>query len=869
MSRDKKQSIVDFVTWEWPRLAVGVVVGSLAAIALHLVLRDTAFIKTVESKFASLDIQKHFAGASAYKPELVALTGGLVALLAVPGASWCWRYVRSWWAGIISLTGVFAVLGTIVVIGYGQQNAIRAVALALLTLAALLAIEYWRRYIAPARAGGQPDLKLRVPEDTRLATKRWNARTTDEPIDDWSEDMVGRTAVVELLADHVVRLHTPVVALHGEWGDGKSSVLNLLRKTISRRAIVVSFSAWLPGSEATLATDLFRDIANECRKSIYVPQLRKRALAYARTVSASVSVLAGFRELLPQQSQRDEIDELRRALARIPVPIAVLLDDLDRMQREEILVLLKILRGIPSVPNVVFVCAFSEKELTRELSKPGELSYDYLEKFFPVTINLSAPNPELLGRLFLDALMAEFRDHGWFATREEDNKCSDLLDKIWNDALSRVCTNLRKIVLLLNDIRSSGRAITREVNPVDLTVIEAVRRFYPEVYRTIRRNPLYLTYAVSDWPKGRYFTEEEKKKGSERFLKEELGKVVKDTGQSATVFAMLSWIFPDMAAATDDRAIYGISRPTDRETADIEKRICDSDYFPIYFRSAVPEEMFSDAELSVVARQLSEARTESEVESAFSHALKAIPAKHAKRDDFLLKLGRVVETLPDLTAERLAYAAASCAAEYAYDLMNIGEAARALNIVFIVAQKLSKTSAAQRTLLGAIARAADDTFARRIFEYTRDKDRNKILTEFTNVDVEQIRQAFIGRMRQRYGPLNPHPPAIDQVDWFAFRWWVDTSDEDVAVEQAFWRSYIGNSKKRLAKAINFWYPGGTVWSDNPAPIVDKLFPMQEASRLLERLPEEELEQVEAEAIARFRALLRGKYPTSPFDLSQS
>ena len=242
-------------------------------------------------------------------------------------------------------------------------------------------------------------LKLNIPtaKSNASAEQRWQAPTGDDPIGDWDEDIIGRAAVVELLADHALRLRTPIVALHGGLGDGKSSVLNLLRRAIEGQAIVISFSAWLPGSEASLATDLFKDIATECVKHVHVPQLRKRALAYARTVSGSVSYLAGLKELLPTQSQREEVQDLREALSRVPMPILVLLDEIDRMQKEELLVLLKILRGASSIPNVTFVCAFSEEAIKKELGSP---SFDYLEKFLPVSVRLSAPDPDMLGACF-------------------------------------------------------------------------------------------------------------------------------------------------------------------------------------------------------------------------------------------------------------------------------------------------------------------------------------------------------------------------------------------------------------------------------------------------------------------------------------
>lgn len=63
----------------------------------------------------------------------------------------------------------------------------------------------------------------------------------------------------------------PVIVLRGRFGDGNSSVLNLLREDLRDNAIVVSFSTWLPGSEATLTTELLQEISKECRKEYYLP----------------------------------------------------------------------------------------------------------------------------------------------------------------------------------------------------------------------------------------------------------------------------------------------------------------------------------------------------------------------------------------------------------------------------------------------------------------------------------------------------------------------------------------------------------------------------------------------------------------------
>src|SRR5262249_37185933 len=110
----------------------------------------------------------------------------------------------------------------------------------------------------------------------------------DSPIESASQDLLSRSALVDSLAGTIVEFGAPVVALEGDYGDGKSSVLNLLRERLAGDAIVVTFTTWLPRAEDTLVRDLFNDISAECRRFYYVPQLRSRLLTYAKTISGSL-----------------------------------------------------------------------------------------------------------------------------------------------------------------------------------------------------------------------------------------------------------------------------------------------------------------------------------------------------------------------------------------------------------------------------------------------------------------------------------------------------------------------------------------------------------------------------------------------------
>jgi hypothetical protein len=849
-----------FLALGWRRLLIGCAIGSLIAIAVHLALRDSVFVPVLQGKWTPK--QKFFDGFSAYEPELVLFSSVLLALLSVPVVIAIWHYLRAWWYGIVSFT---AAVTTVVAVRLLQPVAkTRSEILEFASLiVGIVVVEMWRSIAAYSRNNEPrhvPKLDIpRRPSDTERES-RWRPSSTDDPILEWNQDIIGRASVVELLVEHIFIHRTPIVALHAGLGDGKTSVLRLLSRSIGSRAIAVSFSTWLPGSEETLALDLFRDIASQCKRHLHIPQLKRRAIAYARTMSGSVSYLAGLKELLHMPSQQEEIEELRETLARVPVPIIVLLDEIDRMQREEILVLLKILRGASSFPNVTFVCAFSDKEVTKQLSAETPLSDGYLEKFFPVSVNLAAPSPDMLGRLVQSYIRRASGDGRWFIATDEKT-FAELLEGLWNGALAQLCTNLRKASLLLNDVSASANIIGGEVNTIDLIGIEAVRRFEPKLYEIVRKNRVLLTYGVETWFKGQYMSDKQKAEDTKNLL-QALDSEIEQSAEPDAFRYILSLLFPAFTATTTRPATFSVNRPTNDDIADKQKRICDSDYFTIYFRSAIPEDMFSEAELSATITRLNNTKNESACDQVFGEVLSGMTRYQSKRSDFLWKIELAVRSrLNAATAEFVAYVASSRATDYTYDQINTGEAARALNIVFESAQRFSGSTKAQQILVGAMTRATDDTFALRLLEYTENKDRNKILVNHTYVDKVDLKRAFVDRMRSRYGrEVDANLVNISTGDRHAFRRWIDNSEEDREIEVEFWKRYIGNSRKHLAQAINFIYPAGYTWSEDPRNWVQKFIAVDELKTLLETANgDEPLDAVELAGIARFQQLLAGKW----------
>ena len=204
-----------------------------------------------------------------------------------------------------------------------------------------------------------------------------------------------------------------VIALQGKFGEGKSSVLNLLQEDLRPHAIVVSFSSWLPGSEETLTKELFHDIGKECRKRYYIPGLRKALTRYATIFSADIPYLKGVREIFEPPTQRQELEEMKRLLEELPQRIVVLLDEIDRMRRKELLTLLKVIRGTGAVPNLSFVCAFDREQVEKTVCRKYDAeSHEYFEKFFPHSVDIPAASVSALKAEFMNAVMNPQEDQG-------------------------------------------------------------------------------------------------------------------------------------------------------------------------------------------------------------------------------------------------------------------------------------------------------------------------------------------------------------------------------------------------------------------------------------------------------------------------
>lgn len=312
-----------------------------------------------------------------------------------------------------------------------------------------------------------------------------NSFYMDDPIVNQDEDILGRTVFAESLARKILDTQTSkgafTIGIVAPWGYGKTSFLNLMKKQISGKAIVINFSPWTYEERKNLTQAFFLEL-NKILK-VYNHSLSNKLIQYADLLSsAEVPYMRCISNLLKQnnkQSLESLKSDLENALKHIKDPIIVIIDDLDRLGATEIMEVMKIIRNSANFSNIRFVAAYDRDYVTNAI-KNLTASENYLEKIFQIEYVL--PNfdiQKLENYLFKKLSFVEEKD--------ELKKYFSL-----NKSIIEELTNLRDIKRFVNMFQIEYRNLYGEIILEDLINLTILKLKYNTFYTFFAKNYSYI-----------------------------------------------------------------------------------------------------------------------------------------------------------------------------------------------------------------------------------------------------------------------------------------------------------------------------------------------------------------------------------------
>lgn len=306
-----------------------------------------------------------------------------------------------------------------------------------------------------------------------------NPLVRDSAITNQNEDFFGYQKMVDsLLADLYdtdVENEAFSVGIAGKWGVGKSSFINLLRNSISKKGgLIVDLYPRSSMNLSAISLDFFNSLSNTLKGyhtgswhivDKYVKSLRciEGKGWFNKTIDA-IEVFA----------KTDEKERLQNVITEIGRKIFVIIDDLDRLTAPEILEVLKIIDRNGSFKNVIFVVAYDKGYVNAVLRK--YLGYEgsemFTDKYFNFEYSLPAHNFYMERQYVANYIKNKITINEGDAVTKAD------LLTVWyriGDSVVRYLGLMRDVKRFVNILMSRLASVKDNVNIEDFILITLLR----------------------------------------------------------------------------------------------------------------------------------------------------------------------------------------------------------------------------------------------------------------------------------------------------------------------------------------------------------------------------------------------------------
>ena len=366
---------------------------------------------------------------------------------------------------------------------------------------------------------------------------------SDSPILSRKEDEFGRADFANNLAKSIANVPAEdgfVFALNAPWGSGKTSTLKMVQEALQKDAIVddskqfitIEFNPWWFSGGDALIQDFFRQFRGGLigqGKDDGTQQKLRHIAGKIRTFASVLTPfpvfgewaklagdMAGGMEQLfadPAESIHEIREDIHASLRKMPdLRVLVIMDDLDRIQPNEMREMFRLIKGVADFPNTIYLLPFDRDAVINAIAnKSGDAKHEqnnaekYLGKIIQMPLDLPPVNSILLHDLFykeVKRILEPIQPDQW-----DENYWRALFYE-----MSGFIQTPRDMKRLLNSVGATYPMVQGEVNPMDFVAIQGIRTFTPSVYDAVAKNKQFFVKMLNENIEEAMLPEDEKKK---------------------------------------------------------------------------------------------------------------------------------------------------------------------------------------------------------------------------------------------------------------------------------------------------------------------------------------------------------------------
>ena len=325
---------------------------------------------------------------------------------------------------------------------------------------------------------------------------------TDMPCTSEEEDLLEISKYVKGLGKFIRECQTPMsIAIQGDWGTGKTSTLNLLKKNLeadkdTNGIKCVFFNTWQYSQfnmEDSLYVSFVHNLVKQCGGNDEI--LRTVAgfgkLAFFKAIdwkfgTNASEILDGFEKA--KKDQMESVSKLQEDFAELVKKtgkrLVIFIDDLERLNPEVAVELLEIIKLFVNVENSIFVLAIDYEVVVKGVRKKyGEnLSEEKCRNFFDKIIQLPFKMP--VERYNLTELVRKAVQEQTHMTDEGVNIVAEFISDVMgtNPRTFKRLVNAFFLINSVNEIGEEAESKTKEINDVLMFCSLCIQMCLPKLY---------------------------------------------------------------------------------------------------------------------------------------------------------------------------------------------------------------------------------------------------------------------------------------------------------------------------------------------------------------------------------------------------
>ena len=284
-----------------------------------------------------------------------------------------------------------------------------------------------------------------------------------------------------------------VIGIEGEWGSGKTTYINLIRESLKKQSPefkIIEFKPWLHSSQENLIAAYFKFL-RENAKDIFGDDsdIKKNLASVAESFTPLVGTLASLlalgdvaksgmelisKTLKESPTLESQYEIIQKRLTEAKKSFVVIIDDLDRLDSDEIKTMLKLVKSVGRLPYVTYILAYDRKYIETTIN--ADMPH-FLEKIIQLPIPIPKPDKNKLLEILRDGLKDFLQNI---------NENNSRWYTIGINGMHTYINTPREVALLTNAINFRFQAANEVIDLVDFFALEALRLFKPKIWNWIK-----------------------------------------------------------------------------------------------------------------------------------------------------------------------------------------------------------------------------------------------------------------------------------------------------------------------------------------------------------------------------------------------